>query len=188
MHEAAGKALDPTKEYRVAKEACDDSPTAGNRMRLAQAAASLGRYDEAERLFAEAAQGIHSEDPALLFGRAQALVELGRKEEALSVLHALGELGDKGRTPQAALAMGRAYPALGRYPEADDAYEWAAGRLPGLEGVARYAVFLNEVGRKTEAEALVVDLTKRLAKTSAHFRKEARTWRDFAAAAVNGAA
>lgn len=184
LHAAASKALDPTREYRSAKEACDDSPTVGNRMRLAQAAAALGRHAEAEALYAAATHGIHSEDPALLLGRAQSLVELGRHKEALDLLNALGELGDKGRTPQAALAMGRANHGLGRFVEADTAYEWAANRLPGLEGIARYAVFLAETGRTAEAQAMLVDMDKRVAKISAHFRKEARDWRDYAAQRV----
>jgi len=38
---AAKEALDPTRAYRDAKTACEDSPTVGNRMRLAQAATEL---------------------------------------------------------------------------------------------------------------------------------------------------
>jgi hypothetical protein len=184
----AKKKLDPTKAYRDAKFAVDDSPTVGNQMRLAQAAFDLQRYEEAEQLFAAAAQGIHEEDPALLMGRAQCLVELGRNEEALTVLHKLGETGEKGRTAHAALAMGRAYHGLGRYQEADTAYEWAAPRFAGLEAIARYAVFLAETGRTAEAKEAMADIEKRAARAKVHFRKEARYWRDFAAAGVGQSA
>ncbi|HYE47321.1 MAG TPA: hypothetical protein VEA44_16270, partial [Caulobacter sp.] len=131
LTKAARQAVDPEREYRTAKELVDDSPTVANRMRLASAASDLGRHEEAERLYEEAAQGIHAEDPALLFGRARALVELDRPAEALPLLEKLGELGEAGRTPQAALLMGRAHHALGQTAEADTAYGWAAGRLPG---------------------------------------------------------
>jgi hypothetical protein len=151
---------------------------------MASAAAELGRFDEAERLYAEAASGIHSEDPSLLFGRARALVELDRHADALPILEKLGELGEAGRTPQAALLMGRAYHALGRHSEADTAYEWAAGRLPGLEGLARYAAFLVQTGRRAEADEAMVEIEKRAAKASGPFRREARHWRDFAAQAL----
>lgn len=184
LGQAAKQALDPEREYREAKVAVDDSPTAGNRMRMAAAAAALGRHDEAERLYAEAATGIHEEDPSLLLGRARALVELGRNDEALPILEKLGELGEAGRTPQAALLMGRAYHALGRHSEADTAYEWAAGRLPGLEGLARYAAFLAETGRRAEAQEAMAEIEKRAARATSHFRKEARAWRDFAAQAL----
>lgn len=183
----ARRALDPTRAYREARTAVEDSPTVGNRMRLAQAAFELRYYEEAERLYAEAAQGIHEEDPALLMGRAQALVELERYEEALVVLHKLGETGEKGRTAQAALAMARAYHGLGRNQEADDAYEWAAPRFAGLEAIARYTVFLAETGRMAEAREAMADIDRRATRAKVHFRKEARHWRDFAAAAVNRA-
>ena len=179
--QAARETLDPTRAYRAAKAACDDSPTVGNRMRLAQAAFRLGRFEESEQLFREAAYGIHEEDDALLMGRAQSLVELERYPEALEILKRLGELGEKGRTPQAALAMARCHHALGQLGEADTAFAWTAERLPGLEAWARYAVFLYETGRTAEARDMLVDLEKRCAKTTSHFRKEARMWRDFAA-------
>src|SRR5947207_15397008 len=60
--QSASAALDPTRAYRRAKVECDDAPTVANRMRLAQAAAGLGRHDEAEALYAEAGQGIHADD------------------------------------------------------------------------------------------------------------------------------
>lgn len=181
ISKTARETLDPTRAYRAAKEACDDSPTVGNRMRLAAAAFDLQRYEEAEDLYREAAQGIHEDDTALLMGRAQSLVELGRWEEALEVLNRLGELGDKGRTPQAALAMARAYHALGRLRDADTAFSWAAEHMPGLEASARYAAFLADTGRQDEAREMLNDLDKRVAKASSHFKREARHWRDFAA-------
>lgn len=187
MGDEAKRKLDPTRGYREAKEAVDDSPTVGNQMRLAHAAFDLERYEEAERLFAAAASGIHEEDPALLMGRALSLVELHRYDDALVVLHRLGETGEKGRTAQAAMTMGRAYHGLGRYKEADTAYEWATPRFAGLEAIARYTVFLAETGRMDEAQVLMADIERRATRAKVHFRKEARFWRDFAAAAVNRA-
>jgi hypothetical protein len=181
LRKNARAALDPHRAYREARAAADDSPTVYNRMKLAAAAAALGRHDEAEALYRDAAQGIHAEDPALLLGRAQALVELGRYEEALQVLQVLGEVAEGGRTAQAALAMGRALQGLGRMREADTAYQWAAGRLPGLEGLARYAAFLRATGRDAEADEALAEIDRRAAKATAKFRKEAQGWRDLAA-------
>ena len=181
---AARETLDPTREYREAKAACDDAATVRNQSRLATAASALGKHDEAERLYADAAQGIHAEDPALLMGHANALLELNRPSEALAILETLGQDQTRGRTPAAALAMGRAYEGLGRVAEADSAYQWAAERLPGFEGYARYAAFMARHGRRAEAAEALADIDKRLAKLNATFRKEARHWRDLAAKAV----
>jgi hypothetical protein len=181
---AARDALDPTREYRLAKTAVEESPTVHNRMRLAAAAASLGRHAEAEALYGEAAQGIHADDPALLLGRATSLVELGRNEEALELLRQLGEEEARARSPSVSLTLGRALEGLGRYSEADAAYQWAVGRLPGLEGLARYAAFLARTGRKQEAADTLAEIDRRIAKANPQFRREGRAWRDLAAQAL----
>jgi hypothetical protein len=182
--QTARQILDPQREYREAAQAVEDTPTVANRARLAVAASGLGRHDEAERLYADALQGLYADDPLLLLGRANALIELNRPAEALPLLETLGALPNAGRTPHTALALGRVQHALGREAEADISLRWAAAHLPGFEGMARYAVFLAQTGRKAEAQEALAEINKRLAKTHAHFRKEARAWRDLAAAAV----
>ena len=180
---AARDALDPGREYRQAKSAIDDSPTVHNRMRLAAAAASLGRHAEAEQLYGEAMQGIHADDPALLLGRANALIELGRAPEALPLIERL--LDEQAtRSPATALAQARVLEALGRFAEADAAYQWAAGRLPGLEALARYAAFLARVGRKDEAADHLAEIDRRIERSNPQFRRESRPWRDLAAQAL----
>jgi len=185
MGAATRAALDPERDYRAAKHAHDDSPTVGNAMRMAAAAASLGRYDEAERLYADAARGIHADDPTLLLGRANALLELNRYDDALTVLEQLGHNIEQGRSPQAALALGRACEGAGRIKEADTAYEWAAERMPGLEAMARYAAFMARHGRRPEAEAMLAYIDKRITRIKGALRGEARGWRDLAAQALN---
>ena len=181
---AARETLDPTREYREAKAACDDTPTVRNQSRLGAAAAGLGKHDEAERLYAEAAHGIHADDAVLLLGRANALLEMDRPKDALEVLERLGQDESNGRTPTAALALGRAYEGLGRIGEADTAYQWAAQRLPGFEGLGRYAAFMARHDRKDEAREALAEMDKRLTKLAAQFRKEGRQWRDLAAKAL----
>ncbi len=181
---AARETLDPTRSYRDAKAAHELSPTVHNQMRLAAAAAELGRHDEAEALYAEAAQGVHADDPALLLGRAKALVELGRPGEALELLQKLRAQGKEGETPQAVLTIARAYEGLGRTDEAARSYEWAAPRLPGLEGIGRQAAFLARAGRKAEADEALAEIDRRLERANPHFQKEGRVWRDFAAEAI----
>lgn len=182
---AARQALDPQREYREAAKAVEDAPTVANRVRLAVAATELGKHDDAEALYAESLAGLYADDPQLLLGRANALIELDRPAEALPLLEKLGETPTAGRTPHTMLALGRVYHALGREEQAETALRWAADNYPGFEGVARYTVFLASQGRQDEARAQLAEIDKRLAKTHAHFRKEAKGWRDFAAGAVN---
>ena len=182
---AARQTLDPGRSYRQAKADYDMSPTVAHAMHLAAAAMTLGHHAEAEALYRDSAQGVHADDPALLLGRANALVELGRFAEALDALDRLGQDAERGRTPQAALALGRTYEGLGRYGEADTAYDWAAGRLPGLEAYGRYAAFLAHTGRRAEAQEALAEMDRRIKSADPYFRREARAWRDFAAAALS---
>jgi hypothetical protein len=178
------KALAPDREYRTAKAALEEVPSAGNRLRLGQAAMALEKYDEAETAFREAAQGQFADDPAMLMGHAQALLELKRYDEALARLEQLRALGPEGQTPQAALAFARAYEGLGRFDEADGPYRFAADRSPGLEAAARYVAFMAKAGRKADAKIGMSELERRFEKIPSHFRAEARHWRDYAAAAL----
>jgi len=184
LERSARAALDPMREYREAKQACEDTPTVRNQSRLAHAAVALGRHEEAERLYAEAAHGIHADDPALLLGRANALLQLNRAPEALAVLERLTRDPSEGHTPTAILALGRAYEAVGRAAEADAALSEAAQRMPGFEGQARYAAFMARNGRKPEAQAMITEMDKRLTKLAAQFRREGKHWRDLAAKAL----
>jgi hypothetical protein len=180
----ARETLDPHREYREAKQACEETPTVRNQSRLATAAMHMGHFAEAEQLYRAAAQGVHAEDPVLLLGLANSLLELRRPADALTVLEKLGDDEAHGRTPAAAMALGRAYEDLGRTEDADRALQWAAERMPGFEALASYAAFMARNGRRDEAREVVTELDKRLAKLRGQFRKEAQTWRDHAASAL----
>ena len=179
LGQAVGDTLDPEREYRQAKQAVEDTPTVHNKMRLAAAAAELDRHDEAETLYREAAQGIHADDPALLLGRARALVELERYDEALALLDQVPDL------PQATLARARAQAGLGQTDAAERTYLSAVERTPGLEAIARYAVFQARTGRLAQAKETLAEIDKRVRKATTHFRAEARRWRDFAAREID---
>jgi hypothetical protein len=182
--QAARSTLDPTRDYRQAKDAVADTPTVHNRMRLAEAAGELGRWEEAEAQYRTAAQGVHAEDTALMSGLAKALVELGRYDEALPILQKLGQAGDPGHTPQLGLLFARVYEGLGRAADADRYFRSAGLRVPGLEGLARYAAFMARNGRRDEAVQMLAEIDQRLARTNARFQKEGRVWRDLAADAI----
>ncbi|MGE3142946.1 MAG: hypothetical protein AB7L65_06465 [Hyphomonadaceae bacterium] len=187
MGKAARAALDPARDYREARRALEETPSVGNRMRLAQAAGALGRWQEAEADWAQCAAGQYADDPAILMGWARALLELGRYEDALARLETLRALGREGETPQAALAFARAYEGLGRLEEAEAPYRFAADRVPGLEAAARYAAFLAKAGRPEEARAQFAEIERRFARIAGPLKAEARPWRDLAAQAAGGA-
>jgi hypothetical protein len=181
---AAQRALDPGRDYRRAMAALEDTPTVGNRMKVAQAAAALGRWDDSEAHWAQCVTGHWAEDPTILMGHANALLELGRYQEALTRLEQLQKLGREGETPQVALAFARALEGLGRNDEAEAPYRFAADRVAGLEAGARYVAFMAKTGRKQDAEIGLQELDRRISKIAPPLRAEARIWRDLAAQAV----
>ncbi len=185
LGQAAQSSLDPGREYREAAQALREATTVHNQMRLARAAMELGRFDEAARTYAEAAKGVHAGDPALLLGRAQALLELSRPSEALELLAILEPDSEGSRSPAAVLAMARAYEGLGRPSEAEASYRWAVERLPGLEAMGRWGAFLARRGRRDEAREVIVEMDRHIAKAPPRFRREGRVWRDLAARASN---
>jgi hypothetical protein len=184
---AAQRALDPEREYRNAMRNLEDTPTVGNRMKVAQAAAALGRWHDSEAQWAQCVTGHWAEDPAILLGHAHALLEVGNYADALKRLEEVQKLGRDGETPQVALAFGRALEGLGRNDEADQAYRFAADRVPGLESGGRYVAFMAKTGRREDAEIGLAELDRRLQKIAPPLRAEARIWRDMAAQAVAAA-
>ncbi|MEZ5921672.1 MAG: hypothetical protein R3C60_10015, partial [Parvularculaceae bacterium] len=86
MSGAAKHLIDPEHEYKKALKSLEDSPTTDARMRAAQAAAAVGRWDDAEQMWSGCATGRWAEDPTILFGHARALIELERFEEGLARL------------------------------------------------------------------------------------------------------
>lgn len=177
---AARKIVDPEREYRAAVQALDDTPTIGNRIRLAQAAVTLGRWREADGLWQACAADPQGDDPVVLLGHAETLLELQQYDDALIKLEKLQAQGE-GETGRAALAFARAYEGLGRYNEADAPYRFAADKVPGLEAGARYVSFLAHTGRLQDAEIGLGEIERRFSKISPKLRKHARVWRDLAA-------
>lgn len=182
--QTARAVLDPERDYRAARLALEDAETIGNRMRLAQAAAALGRWEESEAEWAKCVVGQFADDPVVLLGHANVLIELGRFEEALKRLEALSQQGADRDTAPVALAYARAYEGLGRNAEAEAPYRFAADRFPGLEAACRYAAFLARTGRKGDAEIALAEIERRFAKVNPQLRPLDRPWVDMAAKAV----
>ncbi len=180
--------VDPQREYRQATAAVEESPTVGNRMKLAEAATELGRWDEAEKILGDCAVGHWANDPVILYEHALALVELGRWTEALARVDALKKSGAKGDSPQVSLVAARAYAGLAQTSEAEAAFRSAMDRFAGLEAVGRYVAWLAQTGRKEEAEAAMADLNRRYKKVPGPMKGEARIWLGLAADATKASA
>ena len=173
-------ALDPTRELRAAQEAYDLTPTVGNRLRLAHASAEIGDFSNAEMLYRDCLEGQFVDDPAALLGHARTLVELGRHKEAIERINQLRVFGREGAAE--ALVFARAAEALGQNEEAEEAYAFAAPRIPTLEAQARFIRFLRHVGKDVDARRELQEFDVRLSRVPRHFQSDARKWRTLAVA------
>lgn len=174
------KALDPTRELRAAQDAFDLTPTMGNRLRLAHASAEMGDFANAETLYRDCLEGQFVDDHAALLGHARALVELGRHQDAINRINQLRVFGREG--PAEALIFARAAEALGQNEEAEEAYAFAAPRIPTLEAQARYIRFLRHLGKDVDATRELQEFDVRLSRVPRHFQADARKWRTLAVA------
>ncbi len=166
--------IDPEREVRAAREALDLADTVGNRIRLAGALAHLGRWTEAEPLFRRSLEGPFADDPTVLMGLAQSLIELDRPQDALVEIAKLRAAGREGA--DVALLFARAAGSTGDVDGALEAYAFAAPRLPSLEAQARHVVFLRSLGRIGEADQQLADLRNRAARVPPAFADDARAW------------
>jgi hypothetical protein len=174
------KSIDPTRELRAAQEAFDLTPTIGNRLRLAEASENMNDWTGAETLYRDCLTGQYEDDPAALMGHARTLVELGRNQQALDRINQLRVLGREG--PHEALIFARAAEGLGQSADAEEAYAFAAPRIPTLEAQARYIRFLRLAGKDVDATRELQEFDARLSRVPRHFQADARKWRTLAVA------
>ena len=178
---AVGQALDPGRDYRHFADAVEATPTAENFMRLAEACLGLRRYDEATDLYRRAMVGIHADDPAMLFGLAQARFGAGDAAEAKAMLDRLNAMPGY-ESPEAHLLFARCLEALGDLDGALREYEAISRTYPGPEAACRHALLLQKMGRTDEATLIFTDVKKGLDRSPRHVRRLHREWYQLAAA------
>ncbi|MGH6616084.1 BTAD domain-containing putative transcriptional regulator [Sphingomonas sp.] len=153
--------LDPEREVRAARDALDLADTAANRIRLADALAELGRYDDALPLYLEAIQrGPLDMRTGEKLARAQ--FETGAAAEALATLDANPAPSTQSDRDRHGLLRARIFEALGRKEEALALYADLVTRLPGEEGRCRYAALLLDQGWEKKARAVLEEVEGRM--------------------------
>lgn len=163
MRAQAVARIDPGREVRAARDALDLADTAGNRLRLADAYAALGRHAEAIPLYREAL-AMTAGDPEV---RTQAelaasLFETGNSAAALELLDSLDPPAVQSERDRWTLLRARIPDHLGRKPEALALYEDVVTRMPGEEARCRYAALLLSEGWESKARKVLEEVEKRM--------------------------
>lgn len=174
VREAKTKAiatLDPERELRAARDALVLTDSAANRLRVADALATLGREGEALPLYRESIR-MTAGEPDLRTQRklAATLYATGQGAEALSLLDTLPTpTGQSDRDAQA-LLRAKTLEHLGRKDEALALYEDVVTRLPGEEARCRYAALLLDQGWERKAVTVLEEVEGRMRRLDRHGR------------------
>ncbi len=157
---AAGRVLDPSRELRDARKALDLTPTAQNRMRVANALLASGQAGEAAAEFEECLRGPFGTDPDIAFKAAEAHLASGNPRRARELLDGVREKNPDFRGEALAVMLARALSALGEQVAAGEELRAAEARYGGIESRAEYAIWAAENGDMDTARRLRADLDK----------------------------
>ncbi|MDT9000877.1 hypothetical protein RQP53_16495 [Paucibacter sp. APW11] len=183
---ALTKVLDPRRELRLAEQALEQTPSMGNRLKLAQALLAADRAAEALPHFEACAQGVFASDPEALAGLARALAAVERVPEACATLDKLFAAQPQRQSGELALLhaelLAHAFPAdPGR---AEAAFQIALRSHGGIATHSAWGQFLLAQGRAAEAEPILEQVLKDARLSHAHAREQNRRAIDGAEAAL----
>jgi hypothetical protein len=145
------RAFNPSGELKRRLEALATCPSVANRIAAAEEFMRCGIFNEAVRLYEEAIDGPHVDDPSLLLGLAQAHVNNGTFGEAQRVLERLKTLDARYRPEEARLLYARTLEGLGEAQQALAEYEDLVPVYVGLEARCRYGMLLKQLGFTAQA-------------------------------------
>jgi hypothetical protein len=178
MAKEVARKLNPGAEIKRLEDVAALTPTVNNRMELARAYLRAGRTGEAILTYESCAQGIHADDPRLLYETSIAYFDAERFGEARVAFERLRKQGVI--TPEQQLLGARVYEEAGDVQAALAAYQALAGRGAGEEGRTRYALLLKKMGRDDEAYAIFDQIVRHARVSSSHYRREEKEWIEIA--------
>lgn len=170
------KAVDPDKELREATEQYDLARTAQNAMRLARQHLERGHFREAKELYERSLSGVHSDDPDLLIGLAEAHFGLAEYAEVITCLDTLKSTNPGKTSQDGHLLYARALEEQGRIDEALHEYQALVAYFSGPEPSCRLGSLLKSQGRLDEARALFEAVLARSKTAGKHYNTRYRDW------------
>jgi hypothetical protein len=168
---AVGRALDPTRELREARDAFNFTPTAQNQMRLAAALLAADNATEAAANYEACLKGPFASDLEIRLAAARAFFESGQFDRAISHLRQARADDTNFRAEQVSLLLARALAAAGQQPQAGTEFEAAANRFGSFEANAEYAMWALASGDRALADRLLAALDDTMARWSGHTRE-----------------
>jgi hypothetical protein len=152
--------VDPDREWRRRREAVTLTGSVQAKREFAEECERKGMWQDAIKLYGEAAQGIFASDPTLLSGLARAQLGSGDARGARDTLERLREAHPTIEDQEAHLLYARALEAQGNFAEAEEEYEALRSYYVGFEARTRYGLLLLRRGEPAKARALFEEVVK----------------------------
>lgn len=153
----AMQTLDPGKALRDAQKAYELTPTAQNRMQLAQCLLEADQPGAAAEHYEACLQGPFASDPEIRLGAARARLANQQAAAAQELLRQIRAQDPQFRPEAVTIALAQTHAALGQQLDARMLFDEAAKRFGSFEAHAEYAIWAAEnghldVARKQHAE------------------------------------
>lgn len=159
-------ALDPSGRYRALRDELDIVDTIANRSALAEECLSIGKTREALEHYDAILARPLGDEPAFRIGKARALLELGRADEAVAALEEVRTQAPDFHSPDGHLLFARAL----------DAYACVSRTFPGPEPRVREARLLEQLGRRDQARSIAEEVVRSLRRAPRHVQANQREW------------
>ncbi|NRB39798.1 MAG: tetratricopeptide repeat protein [Pseudomonadales bacterium] len=160
----------PNKAINAAAQQFSVSDTVENSMKLAHECLNKSMYDDAKTLFNKCLTGPHADDPALLFGLAQACFGLGEFEQVKTTLDNLKELNPDYKNADAHLLYARTLESLNQVSAALHEYEVLHSYFSGPEASFYYGKFLKAQNQHQQADAIFKQVLATANQSGKHYK------------------
>jgi len=154
----AMQTLDPGKALREAQKAYELTPTAQNRMRLAQCLLDADQPGAAAEHYEACLQGPFASDPEIRLGAAQARLANQQAAAAQELLLNIRAQDPQFQPEAVTLALAQSHAVLGQTAQAQALFDEAVRRFGSFEAHAEYAIWAAQSGHLDVARAQQAEL------------------------------
>ncbi len=176
LKKSAVKILDPSREYRAAKDALNETSSTDNYLRMAAAAAATEHYDEALEFYEVALVGPFAHHPESLVKLATVQYALGNHQTCLDTLDRCKTHNPNFDSQEGHLLHAMALQALGRMDEAASSFEALVVYALGEEARVRYGLLLRDMGDEEAAAEMFAETIARYNRSPKHYQRREKAW------------